>query len=59
MLAQSTYDMNAARQTMRQARAYTQVQAQKFRNLLDPYTTHDAYMRFLSEANNQATTETV
>ena len=54
-LAQSTYDMNAARQTMRQARAYTQVQAQKFRNLLDPYTTHDAYMRFLSEANNQAT----
>ena len=54
-LTQSTYDMNAARQTMRQARAYTQVQAQKFRNLLDPYTTHDAYMRFLSEANNQAT----
>ena len=54
-LAQSAYDMNAARQTMRQARAYTQVQAQKFRNLLDPYTTHDAYMRFLSEANNQAT----
>ena len=54
-LTQSTYDMNAARQTMRQARAYTQVQAQKFRNLLDPYTTHDAYMRFLSDANNQAT----
>ena len=52
-LAQSTYDTNAARTTMRQARAYTQVQAQKFRNLLDPYTTHDAYMRFLNDANNE------
>jgi len=54
-LSQSTYNTTAARETMRQARAYTQVQAQKFRNLLDPYTTHDAYMRFLSEANNEAT----
>ena len=52
-LSQSTYDTAAARETMRQARAYTQIQAQKFRNLLDPYTTHDAYMRFLSEANNE------
>jgi len=54
-LAQSSYDTTAARETMRQARAYTQIQAQKFRNLLDPYTTHDSYMRFLSEANNEAT----
>ncbi len=54
-LSQSTYDTAAARETMRQARAYTQVQSQKFRNLLDPYTTHDAYMRFLSDANNEAT----
>ena len=54
-LSQSTYDTAAARETMRQARAYTQIQSQKFRNLLDPYTTHDAYMRFLSEANNEAT----
>ena len=52
-LSQSTYDTAAARETMRQARAYTQVQSQKFRNLLDPYTTHDAYMRFLSETNNE------
>ena len=52
-LSQSTYDTAAARETMRQARAYTQVQSQKFRNLLDPYTTHDAYLRFLSEANNE------
>ena len=54
-LSQSTYDTAAAKETMRQARAYTQIQSQKFRNLLDPYTTHDAYMRFLSEANNKAT----
>ena len=54
-LSQSTYDTAAARETMRQARAYTQIQSQKFRNLLDPYTTHDAYMRFLSDANNEAT----
>ena len=53
-LSQSTYNTTAARETMRQARAYTQVQSQKFRNLLDPYTTHDAYMNFLSNANNEA-----
>ena len=34
---------------MRQARAYTQIQAQKMRNLLDPYTTHDAYLKFLDK----------
>jgi len=54
-LGQSTYDTTAARETMRQARAYTQIQSQKFRNLLDPYTTHDSYMRFLKESNNEAT----
>ena len=32
---------------MRQARALTAIQAQKMRNLLDPYTTHDAYLKFL------------
>ena len=54
-LGQSTYDTTAARETMRQARAYTQIQSQKFRNLLDPYTTHDSYMRFLKESNNETT----
>jgi hypothetical protein len=54
-LGQSTYDTTAARETARQARAYTQIQSQKFRNLLDPYTTHDGYMRFLKEANNETT----
>ena len=52
-LGQSTYDLTAAKETMRQARALTLIQAQKFRNLVDPYTTHDAYLRFLNDANNQ------
>ena len=38
-----------ATETFRKARVLTQIQGQKFRNLLDPYTTHDAYMRFLDE----------
>lgn len=54
-MGQLTYDTNAARETARQARALTQIQSQKFRNLLDPYTTHDAYMRFLRDANNADT----
>ena len=48
-MAQSVNNPNAARETMRQARAYTQIQAQKMRNLLDPYTTHDAYLKYLDE----------
>ena len=46
-MAQMAYSPEAARATMRQARALTAVQAQKMRNLLDPYTTHDAYLKFL------------
>ena len=48
-LGQSTVNPNAARETMRQARALTMLQGQKMRNLLDPYTTHDAYLRFLDK----------
>ena len=50
-MAQAAYDPTAARETMRQARALTMMQAQKMRNLVDPYTTHDAYLKFLD--NNQ------
>ena len=50
-MAQAAYDPTAARETMRQARALTMIQAQKMRNLVDPYTTHDAYLKFLD--NNQ------
>ena len=53
-MGQMTYDTAAARETMRQAHVLTQIQAQKFRNLLDPYTTHDAYMSFLNDANNES-----
>jgi hypothetical protein len=37
------------REALRVGRVYRQIQAQKMRNLLDPYTTHDAYMSFLQE----------
>ena len=53
-MGQMTYDTAAARETMRQAHVLTQIQSQKFRNLLDPYTTHDAYMDFLNDANNES-----
>ena len=48
-MAQVPVNPSAARETMQQARAYTQIQAQKMRNLLDPYTTHDAYLKFLDD----------
>jgi hypothetical protein len=35
------------KELMRMGRVYRGIQAQKMRNLLDPYTTHDAYMEFL------------
>lgn len=38
-----------ASESFRQARALTMLQGQKIRNLLDPHTTHDAYMKFLSD----------
>jgi hypothetical protein len=37
------------REALRVGRIYRQIQAQKMRNLLDPHTTHDAYMAFLSQ----------
>lgn len=41
-----------AAESFRKMRALGAIQAQKFRNLLDPYTTHDAYMAFLKENND-------
>ena len=38
-----------ATRTFQQMRAHTAIQGQKMRNLLDPYTTHDQYMKFLSK----------
>ena len=41
------FNKQATAKALRQAHALTTLQAQKIRNLLDPYTTHDAYMDFL------------
>jgi len=39
----------AGREARRIGKVYYQIQGDKFRNLLDPFTTHDAYMKFLDE----------
>ena len=51
-LAQSVTNRNAAQESFRQARALSSLQVQKIRNLMDPYTTRDAYMKFLEDPAN-------
>ena len=46
-VAQGGNMTKGGREALRVGRIYRQVQSQKMRNLLDPYTTHDAYMAFL------------
>ena len=48
-LGQMYMNPKEATRTFQQMRAYTAIQGQKMRNLLDPYTTHDQYMKFLSK----------
>ena len=48
-LGQLAVNREGAAESFRQARALTMIQGQKMRNLLDPYTTHDAYMSFLNK----------
>ena len=48
-LGQLTVNRAGAEESFRQARALTVIQGQKMRNLLDPYTTHDTYMKFLDD----------
>jgi len=52
-LAQVYTNPKEATRTFQQARALTMMQGQKFRNLLDPYTTHNEYMRFLAKEENK------
>ena len=52
-LAQMYTNPKEATRTFQQARALTLVQGQKFRNLLDPYTTHREYMKFLAREENK------
>jgi hypothetical protein len=51
MLSVATRPFSARRadELLRMGRVYRQIQAQKMRNFLDPYTTHDAYMAILEE----------
>ena len=51
-LAQSATNRAAAQESFRQARALSSLQVQKIRNLMDPYTTRDAYMKFLEDPEN-------
>jgi len=48
-LGQLSVNRAGAQESFRQAAALRHIQAQKMRNLLDPYTTHDAYMNFLDK----------
>ena len=48
-MGQLAYNREGAKESFRQARVYTTMVAQRARYLLDPYTTHDAYMRFLDD----------
>ena len=51
-IAQTAYSRTAAQESFRQARALGALQVQKMRNLMDPYTTRDAYMKFLNDPDN-------
>ena len=44
--------MSGDKEAMRVGKVYFQVQGAKFRNFLDPFTTHDAYMKYLDESKN-------
>jgi len=48
-LGQLAVNRAGAAESFRQARALTMIQGQKMRNLLDPYTTHDTYMKYLDD----------
>ena len=52
-VAQMGYNRNAASEAFRQSRVLITLQAQKMRNLMDPYTTHDAYLKFLNDPANE------
>ena len=48
-LAQGGTMTKGGREALRVGKVYRQMQTQKIRNLLDPYTTHDTYMAFLDQ----------
>lgn len=46
-------DAKGARELTRQAKVYTQIQAQKMKNFVDPFTTHDSYMKLMKEIKDE------
>jgi hypothetical protein len=52
-LAQMAVNRAGAQESFRQVRALGTLQVQKIRNLLDPYTTHDEYLKFLNDPDNE------
>ena len=46
-LAMKAVNPEKGTEMLRMSRVYRNIQAQKMRNLMDPYTTHDAYLAFL------------
>jgi hypothetical protein len=48
-IAMAPVNRAKSKELLRMSSVYRNIQAQKMRNFLDPYTTHDAYMSFLDQ----------
>ena len=46
-------DAKGARELTRQAKVYTQIQSQKMQNFVDPFTTHDSYIKLMKEIKDE------
>jgi len=46
-------DFKGANELVRQAKVYTQIQSQKMKNFVDPFTTHDAYMKLMQQIKDE------
>ena len=46
-------DFDGAAKLTRQAKVYTTIQAQKMKNFVDPFTTHDSYMKIMKEIKDE------
>jgi len=47
-------DFKGSEELVRQSKVYMQVQAQKMKNFVDPYTTHDAYMNLMEQLKDSS-----
>ena len=46
-------DFKGANELVRQAKVYGQIQAQKMKNFVDPFTTHDSYMKLMQQIKDE------